>query len=98
MIQEVTQFEVTRIATQSVDGGNIMLGIFLDAEKVQSRIGIMPDGGRLKIGVVQPFDLESYGIPISADPHGTLRLVPGGFDIRGNLCRQRTVRSASIEI
>jgi len=58
MVQQVAQFEIPCIATQPVDGGNIMLGIFFDAEKIQSWIGIMPDGRRLKIGLVQPFDLE----------------------------------------
>jgi hypothetical protein len=75
-----------------------MLGIFLDAEKIQPRIGIMPDGGRLKIGLIQPFDLESHGIPIPADPDGTLRLIPGNFDIPGNLYRKVTVCGAPIKI
>jgi hypothetical protein len=75
-----------------------MLGILLDAEKIQPRIGVMPDGRRLKIGVIQSFDLESNGIQITADPDGPIRFIPGSCDICGNLYRKITVGSAAVEI
>ncbi len=97
-LQQVGQFEITGVAAQAIDKGDVAHNIFFHPKKVQLRVIVIPDHFRIYIGHVQALDIEVQRIALPADGYGSSGRIPVCGNVGSDLGRQLRTGGITIDI